>query len=218
MIDLASKYFFVLDDIQTYLLLSLIEEYVNGVEIQIRRIDRTRKDILKPLQSGQGFEKTKSKTFWNCQKRLFHDAHFYFICIGQISKSLEKLCGRMNNPKINKIKSNFDKNFSREIRNDLEHIDSRAIGKKRIGGKEIDIGFIHDFKNFSGDNLTFNGRSYPVTRDELNKIKSTYKKIISVIHEDYALKDSHFVNRSATEKYIEKITRAIQKEHLKQKT
>ena len=84
MIDLASKYFFVLDDIQSYLLLSLVEEYVNGVEIQIRRIDRTRKDILKSLQSRHGFEKTKSKTFWNRQKRLFHDAHFYFICIGQI--------------------------------------------------------------------------------------------------------------------------------------
>jgi hypothetical protein len=218
MIDLASKYIFVLGDIQTYILLSLIEEYVNGVEIQIRRIDKTRRVILKSLKSRLTLEKTKSKTLWNSHKILFHDAHFYFICIGQISKSLEKLCERMNNPKLDKIRSNFDKQFSREIRNDLEHIDSRAIGKKKIRGKEIDIGFIQDFKNFSGDNLTFNGRSYPVNRNELNKIKSTYKKIISVIHEDYALKDPHFVNKLATEKHIEKITRAIKKEYLKQKT
>ena len=71
MIDLASKYISVLGDIQTYILLSLIEEYVNGVEIQIRRIDRTRKDILKSLQPRLAFEKTKSKTLWNRQKRLF---------------------------------------------------------------------------------------------------------------------------------------------------
>jgi hypothetical protein len=218
MFDIASKYIFVLDDLQTYLLLSIIEEYVNGLEIQIRRIDRTRKDILKSLQSQLEFEKTISKTHWDRHRRLFHDAHFYFICIGQISKSLEKLCKRMNNPKLHKIKSNFDKEFSREIRNDLEHIDSRAIGKKKIHRKEVNIGLIQDFKNFSGDNLTFNGKSYPVNKNELNKIKSTYKKIISVIHDDYALKDPHFVNRLVTEKHIEKITKAIQKEYLKHKT
>ena len=218
MFDLASKYIFVLDDLQTYLLLSIIEEYVNGVEIQIRRIDRTRKDVRKSLQSRFEFEKTKSKTHWNRHRRLFHDAHFYFVCIGQISKSLEKLCIKMNNSKLYKIKSNFDKEFGREIRNDLEHIDSRAIGKKKIRGKEVNIGLIQDFKNFSGDNLTFNGKSYPVNRIELNKIRSTYKKIISVIHDDYAIKDLHFVNRLETEKYIEKITKAIQKEYLKHKT
>ena len=204
MIDLASKYTSVLGDIQTSILLLLVEEYVNGVEIQIRRIDRTRKDILKSLHPKLAFEKTKSKTMWIRQRKLFHDAHFYFICIGQISKGFEKLCKRMKNPQLDKIKSNFDKHFSRDIRNDLEHIDSRAIGKKKIRGKEIDIGLIQDFKNFSGDNLTFNGRSYPVNRNEFNKIKSTYKNIISVIHEDYALKDPHFVNRLTTEKHIEK--------------
>jgi len=218
MFDLASKYIFVLDDIQTYLLLSIIEEYVNGVEIQIRRIDRTRKDILKSLQSRQEFEKTKKKTLWNRHKRVFHDAHFYFICIGQISKSLEKLSKKLQNPKINRIKSKFDKEFSREIRNDLEHIDSRAIGKKKIRGKEIDTGLVQDFKNFSGDNLTFGGKSYPVNKNELNKIKSIYKNIIFVIHEDYGLKDPYFVSRLETEKHIESITRAIQKEYLKHQT
>jgi len=217
MIDLASKYIFVLGDIQTYLLLSLVEEYVNGVEIQIRRIDRTRKDILKSLQSRLEFERTKSRTHWNRQKRLFHDTHFYFICIGQISECLEKLCGKMNNQKLNKIRSNLNKEFSHEIRNDLEHIASRAIGKKKKGRSEVDIGFVQDFKNFSGDKLTFNGKSYPVNKEQLHKIKSIYKKIIAVIHEDYALKNAHFVNSLATEKHIEKIMKAIQKEYLKHK-
>ena len=208
MFDLASKYIFVLDDIQTYLLLSLAEEYVNGAEIQIRRIDRTRKDILKSLQSRLEFEQSKSRTHWNGQKRLFHDAHFYFICIGQISNCLEKLCSKLNNPKLQNIRSNFNKEFSREIRNDLEHIASRAIGKKKKGRREVDIGFIRDFKNFSGDNLTFNGKSYPVNKEELHKIKAIYRKIIAVIHKDYALRNAHFVNRFATEKHIEKIKKA----------
>ena len=215
MIDLASKYISVLGDIQTYMLLSLVEEYVNGVEIQIRRIDRTRKDILKSLQSILSSEKSKSKTVWNRQKRLFHDAHFYFICIGQISKSLEKLCEKMNNPKLHKIRSNFDKQFSREIRNDLEHIDSRAIGKKIIRGKEIDIGFISDFKNFSGDNLTFNGKAYPVNIESLRKLKEFYKSIISVIHEDYALKDPSFVCKMNRDRSLKKAMKIAQEEYQK---
>jgi hypothetical protein len=43
MYDLASKYHFVFKDIKINLLLMLMEEYVNGAELQIRRIDRTRK-------------------------------------------------------------------------------------------------------------------------------------------------------------------------------
>jgi hypothetical protein len=215
MFDLASKYTFIFDNIQTYLLLSLVEEYVNGAEIQIRRIDRNRRAILKTLQSQLHFERTKPRTFWNHQKKIFHDAHFYFICIGQISKCLEKLCSRLNNPKLHKISSNFNKEFSREIRNDLEHIASRAIGKKKKGRKEVDIGLVRDFKNFSGDNLTFNGKSYPVNKKELNKIKAIYRKTIEVIHEDYALKDVNFLNRLVTERHIKIITKAIQKEYLK---
>lgn len=215
MFKLASKYIFVLNDIQSFLLLSLVEEYVNGAELQIQRIDRNRKTIIKTFQSQHNFEHTKLTTHQNCQRRIFHDAHFYFICIGQVSKCLDRLCKKLNNKRLHKINSKFKKAFSREIRNDLEHIDARAVGKKKKGRREVDIGFVRDFKNFSGDNLTLNGKSYPVNKETLNKLKSIYKKIIQVIHEDIALKDKNFVERSATDKYIEKVTKAVQKEYQK---
>lgn len=213
MIDLSSKYIFIFEDIQTYFLLSIIEEYVNGAELQIRRIERTRAIIRKAFLTYEGFSRTKTSTHTNRQRRLFHDAHFYFICLGQISKSLERLCNKLKNKNLHKINSEFKKEFSREIRNDLEHIDARAVGKKKKGRKEIDIGVVRDFKNFKGDQLTFNGKSYPVNKDALNRLKSIYRKIINVIHEDYALKDPNFVENSIRNKYIEKITIAVQKEY-----
>lgn len=213
MFDLASKYIFIFDDIQTFLLLSLVEEYINGAELQIRRIDRTRKVIRKTFQSRLELENTRLTTHKNRQQKIFCDAHFYFICIGQTSKCLDRLCNKLNNINLHKINSKFKKEFSREIRNDLEHIDARAVGKKKKGRKEVDIGFISDFKNFSGDNLTFNDKSYSVNKEALKRLKAIYKNIISIIHKEYALKDINFVNRIATKKYLEKITRAVQREY-----
>ncbi len=112
-----------------------VEEYVNGAELQIRRIDRTRKAIRKTFQSQQDFERTKWSTHKNRQQRIFYDAHYYFVCIGQISKCLERLCNKLKNRKLNKIYSELNREFNQEIRNDLEHIDSRVVGKKKIGRK-----------------------------------------------------------------------------------
>jgi hypothetical protein len=215
MVNLASKYVFVFNDIQSFLLLSLVEEYVNGAELQIQRINRNRKAILKTFRSQPDFERTKLTTHHNCQRRISHDAHFYFICIGQVSKCVDRLCTKLKNKRLHKINSQFKKEFSREIRNDLEHIDARAVGKKKQSRREVDIGFVRDFKNFSGDNLTFNGKSYPVNKEALNKLKSIYMEIIQVIHEDYALKDKNYVEKSAREKYIENVTKAVQKEYQK---
>jgi hypothetical protein len=87
------------------------------------------------------------------------------------------------------------KTFSQEIRNDLEHIDARAVGLRKKGRRKVKIGNIQDFRNFSNDNLTFNGKSYPVNKESLNRLKDFYRRTMSVIHEDYALKDAFFCLR-----------------------
>jgi hypothetical protein len=51
MFDLTSKYHFVFSDMQINLLLMLIEGYVNGAELQISRIERTRRLNQKTLSS-----------------------------------------------------------------------------------------------------------------------------------------------------------------------
>ncbi len=184
----------------------LLEEYVNGAELQIRRIDRTRKSVANTLKN---IDNINWNTYRSQHLRIFCDAHFYFICIGQVSKCFETLCGELKNKKLNKIKSEFKNVFSQEIRNDLEHINERAVGKKY--GKSI--GRITDFKNFTNENLTFNGKSYPVDKTSLNKLKKIYKSIMSVIHEEYALKDPSFVNRMNREKQLKKTIRFAEKEY-----
>jgi len=152
-------------------------------------------------------------TYRNRHLKIFCDAHFYFICIGQISKCLERLCDKLENKYLYKVSSEFQKIFKREIRNDLEHIDARAVGKKKKGRKEVSIGPIRDFKNFSNENLTFNGKAYPVNRESLRGLKGFYKRTISVIHEDYALKDSYFVYEMKRDKDLKKVMRIAQKEY-----
>jgi len=148
MYDLASKYHFVFKDFQINLLLMLMEEYVNGAELQIRRIDRTRKLDRKTFQSPMDIENINRTTYRNSHLKIFCDAHFYFICIGQVSKCLERLSAELKNINLYKINSEFQKLFKREIRNDLEHIDARAVGKKKKGRKEVSIGRIRDFRSY----------------------------------------------------------------------
>lgn len=212
MFNLTSKYHFVFDDMQINLLLMLIEEYVNGAELQVCRIERARRVSQKTLFSTRGLRNINWTTYRKQHVTIFCDAHFYFICIGQVNKCFRRLCEKLQNRNLKEIYSEFKITFSQEIRNDLEHIDARAVGLKRIDGKDIAIGHIQDFKNFSNDNLTFNGKAYPVNKEALMKLKDLYLKIISVIHKDYALKDDKFVYNMANEKRLKRIVRIAQKE------
>ena len=192
-----------------------MEEYINGAELQIRRIERTRKLYRKTFQLPKGIENINRTTFKNRQLKIFCDAHFYFICIGQVSKCFERLSAELKNTKINTINSEFQKNFSREIRNDLEHIDARAVGKKKKGRKEVSIGQIRDFKNFRNEELTFNGKAYPVNKESLRILKNLYKRTILAIHKDYALQNASFVYNMKMDKNLKKVTNMAQKEYTK---
>lgn len=191
----------------------LIEEYVNGAELQISRIERTRRLDKKRLSAIRSSKNINRSTSRKQNLKIFCDAHFYFICIGQVSKCLKKLCTKLKNKKLNKIYSEFQKTFSQKIRNDLEHIDDRAVGLIKKGRKEISIGHIQDFKNFNNDNLTFNGKAYPVNKESLKKLKDIYKRTIYVINEDYALKNPSFVYDMVSEKNLKKIIKIAQKEY-----
>jgi len=213
MFNLTSKYYFVFGDMQINILLMLIEEYVNGAELQISRIERTRRLDKKALSSIRSSNKLNWTTYRKQHLKIFCDAHFYFICIGQVNRCLNRLCAKLKNKNLNKIYVEFQKTFDQEIRNDLEHIDARAVGLKKKGRKEISIGHIRDFKNFSNDNLTFNGKAYPVNTESLEKLKDFYKRTISVINEDYALKNPDYVYDMVNEKHLKKIMRIAQKEY-----
>ena len=118
----------------------LIEEYVNGADLQISRIERTRKLIRKTLFSRQSLMNINRTTNRKRHLRIFCDAHFYFICIGQVNRCFKRLCTKLKDKNLNKIYSEFQKVFDQEIRNDLEHVDARAVGLKKKGRREVSIG------------------------------------------------------------------------------
>lgn len=52
-----------------------------------------------------------------------------------------------------------------------------------------------------------------MNRESLRGLKGFYKRTISVIHEDYALKDPSFVYEMERDKYLKKVMRIAQKEY-----
>ncbi len=205
MYDLAHKYCFCLSSDpkqagEACLLLYELENYVNGAIIQVTRISRTRRAIDKKLQNMRELVKNQ-KAYPNFKKdftntMLHCDYHFYFVCIGQIGKLLRRFCKVLNDPDLEKIHMKFERRFDKDIRDSLEHIDERAIGKKR--GRNI--GHIADFGNFLGDSFSFNGKEYPVNKQKLGELKKFYEEVIAVLYKNYGSKDESFMWREQSEK------------------
>ena len=216
MYDLATKYCFCLSKDkklagQASLLLRELETNVNGAIIQAMRINRTRQArerknriFTEAVQASREYVK---KALINTENplneipeypkfkkdftltRLHCDYHFYFVCIGQISKLLRRLSEVLNDTDLKNIYSKFEKNFNTEIRDHLEHIDERAVGKKY----KKDIGHISDFGNFTDNGFSFNFKKYPVNKQKLDELKKIYEEAIVVLYRNYGSKDRHFL-------------------------
>ena len=202
MFSQASKFFLVLKPEYNSLLLSHFEKYVNGAVSQVQRVERIKK-VLSRERNTQNLGKRLN--------RLFLDAHFYFICIGHIDRSLKKLGDNLRNQKLKDIYAQFKKDFDKEIRDDLEHLDERILGKRR--GKPVSPAvkksWYKDLVNFWGDQLSFGGNRYPVNRTAIKKLTTIYKDVVSVIRKDYALKDPNFVRMENTFQHIKFIKRTL---------
>ena len=142
MYDLATIYTFCLSDdkkkaSQAYLLLSELETNVNGAIIQAMRINRTRQAMERKnrifTEAVQASREYVKKALINTENplneipeypkfkkdfsltRLHCDYHFYFVCIGQISKLLRRLSEVLNDTDLKNTYSKFDKNSTQKL-------------------------------------------------------------------------------------------------------
>ena len=220
MYDLAHKFCFCLDSDpkkigKAFLLLYELERYVNGAIIQVTRIGRTRSFIDRKLHNITKLVKNRQYVPQNMKKdfsltRLHCDYHFYFICAGQIGKLLKRLCEVLGDPDLKKVYDKFEAQFDKEIRDSLEHLDERAVGKKF--GR--DIGHISDFGNFPGDRFSFNGKEYPVNKEKLNELRQIYHEIIRVLYKNYGSRDEGFMWREQSEGRSKILFRELRKQGL----
>ncbi len=206
MYKLALKYWGHIDSApdnrRASLILYHLEHYINGVIMQNARIQRTRKNIDKKLREEINSVKiaayaSKSRRQDFSLLRLYCDYHFYFDCIGQINKLLNRLSKELPSSELKSKYTKFTEIFGEDIglRNDLEHIDERAIGKER----RKTIGPISDWGNFAGDLFSFAGREHAVNKQQLNKLTQIYEEIIDVLRKNYASKNQGFVLREQME-------------------
>ncbi len=199
MINKATKYFRVVPQ-NMILLLVKLEDYVNAADLQVQRIERVKKSMSKDRTPNYNF--ILQRVHLN---KLFSDAHFYFICIGQINKLLNQIDSELKNPNIKQLKVKFTQQFNKEIRDHLEHIDERAVGKMK-GEPHADINkWKSNFLNFSGDKLSFGRVKYEVSKKSVRELKKIYEEFIVIIHNDYALKDPKFIQEQKRDKQLKKM-------------
>jgi hypothetical protein len=208
MLNLAQKYSQVLQRPSVLLLLEL-EKFVNGAILQIDRVERSTRrwnaNMRKQHPTGRhNFLKA-------AHARLFLDAHFYFICVGQVDKFLGQLCRTLNNAALHELRGRFQADFETEIeiRNDLEHLDERAVGRKRSKDANPDEvnKWMGDFVNFFGSELTFGGKKCPVNKEAAKRLRQSYRSAIAIIRRDYALKDTRYVADESRDKRIKRVSR-----------
>jgi len=215
MFDLASKFGFSLDKdnekaLRCYLLLHYLESYVNGAIIEIRRLNRTRRQINKSfrdiLQS-----KEKKKDFHITY--LANDTHFYFICIDKVYKLLSTLSDELDNSNIRKLVNKLGKFFKINIvRNHLEHIDKRCLGYLTLEDEKRGIRKpINDFGNFFGDYFSFGGKQFPFHAKSIVELKDIYTELLEILEKNYASKDPSFVRRQQSEARYKKIMQELKK-------
>lgn len=180
---------------RNFLLLYSLENYINGAIIQTNRIVRTRKavwdrfhNIMQQAREGQPIL-TRPKQDYS-STRLYCDLHFYFTCIGQIHKIMHRLCEMLNDQNLRKVYDKFKQSFPKDIRDNLEHLDERAIGQEK--GHPIDITNF-DFGNFPGDRFSFGEGEYAVNKETLKTLKDIYQEILDIIYSDYGMKNNDFV-------------------------
>jgi hypothetical protein len=219
MFDIATKYWLSLDknndkSLKLFLLLSYLEKYVNGAIIEMNRLEKTRRNIIKGLSSLKNIgahRKPRNKDFQLTY--LACDTHFFFICIDKCHKLINQLSLELNDKDVEKLKVRLNKIFDiKTVRNHLEHIEKRCIGYlSRKDEKKKKLKQIQDFGNFIGDNFSFNNKKFQSNRKSLEELKNIYRELIKILHDKYASKDPRFIERIAQEKRIELIQKVFKK-------
>ncbi len=205
MFDLASKYCFYLNkdgkkSMELFLLLSTLEKYVNGAIIETNRMEKTRKNISKRFstlrQAGFSNKKNFQITYLSC------DTHFFFICIDKCYKLINQLFVELNDTNIEKLRDQLDMVFDiTTVRNHLEHIEDRCIGYLSVKDRKQNVKTnISDFGNFIGSDFSFNNKKFPSSKRSLEELKNIYKKLVKILHTDYASKDPKFIERMIQDK------------------
>lgn len=219
MFDIATKYCFHLDkdnskSLELFLLLHSLERYVNGAIIEMNRLEKTRRGIIKRLSGLRSIEagqKPRNKDFKLTY--LACDTHFFFICIDKCYKLITQLSLELNDVEVKTLKTRLNKIFDiATVRNHLEHIDDRCMGYLSLKDKkEKRRKRIQDFGNYIGDDFSFNNKKFPSNRKSLKELKDIYHDLIKTLHNKYASRDPGFIERIAQEKRAKSIQKALKK-------
>lgn len=147
------------------LLFSLLNSWIDGASVQIRRIelDRSRhKMALRFLSESMKKGGVRRQCWIKYQKRLFLDIHFFLIAIANISKIMESLKKiKSKEPEFVAIYKKYETDLNRLryiFRNLLEHITDKPIDGQNKKGKPLKNP--GDFGNLNNDDYSLFGETF----------------------------------------------------------
>jgi len=163
MYDIASNVWGKTKTVEDFVILHLLERYVNGAIIQWERIQKVKKELPGP---GPGVDGVLMST-------LFLDIHFYFICYEKAQNLFKKLTETDGDQKLYDLWNYYKSKFKpyNDARNHLEHMETR-----------MDEKYLSDFGNLSKDTYTFGGERFDISHSGLEMLTKAYKKIIDILN------------------------------------
>jgi len=148
--------------LETSIVLSVLEKYVNGTILQWNRIQADKRALPGP---GTGIDRTLMQT-------LFLDIHFYFICYDKVQNLIAHLAEIDGDSELNNLWQILKPKFKpfNDARNHLEHIETRMEKK-----------YLHDLGNLKNDTFSFGGECFDISASGLKILTNAYEQVIDIL-------------------------------------
>lgn len=167
-----------------------LEDYLNVITIQFKRIQQTKKE-MEPL-ANQSIEKFNDRLLFT---KLWADIHFLLIAIEKSYNITIKLYNKLSMKiKSKQIKSSDDYIAKKRLRNMLEHMDDNLTDglneSKRIipNYSSHNINWFDNQYGFISDNtLKLKKYKFKIEETSLNLLYNYYDEITSILNKDYVL-------------------------------
>ncbi|EDK33927.1 hypothetical protein [Clostridium kluyveri] len=146
-----------------------LEDYLNVITIQFRRIEQTKKE-MEPL-ANQSIEKFNDRLLFT---KLWTDIHFLLIAIEKSYNITIKLYNKLSmETKSKQIKSSDDYITKKRLRNMLEHMDDNLTDGLNESKRII--------PNYSSHNINWFDNQYGFISDNTLKLKNINLKLKKLV-------------------------------------
>lgn len=167
-----------------------LEDYLNIINIQFKRIAQTEKE-MEPL-SNHSVQKFNDRLLFT---KLWGDIHFLLIAIEKSYNITIKLYNKLSkHTKSKQIKNSDDYITKKRLRNMLEHMDDNLTDGLEKSKKVVSNYSYHNinwfdnqYSSLSDNTLKLKNYKFKIEENSLNFLYNYYDEITSILNKEYVL-------------------------------